>query len=40
MFVDSLEVEENLRMSKGFLGLGCNDKVNKETSMFELCEIE
>ena len=35
MFVDSLEVEENLRMSKRFLGVGCNDKFDNETSPIE-----
>ena len=40
MFDDSLEVEDNLRISKRFLGLGCNDKVDKETSSVELCGEE
>ena len=40
MFANSLEVEENLRIPKRLLDLGCNDKVDKEPSPIELCEEE
>ena len=40
MFADSLEVEDNIRMPKRFLGLVCNDKVDKETNLVKLCDAE
>ena len=40
MFADSLEVEENLRMSKTFIDPSCNDRIGKELDLVELHEMK
>ena len=40
MFIDSLEAEDNLRMSKKFLDQNSDDKMGKELEFNEQCEWE
>ena len=40
MFDDSLEIKENLKMSKRFLDHSCNDMIGKELDLVELHEMK